>query len=218
MKTLPILFALSSAALFAAPFQNGGFELPGTSSTVFLGAGDTFVTGWIHGGVNFVEYYSQAGQFGINPGEGTYFVGFGNNAGTNGTMSQIFDTSIGTTYNINYLLAVNGQAGPNPAQVALVQALDGSTILNSVTNSLTGSNGIYTNGLTLSFTATSSSTTLRFTDQTTLPNSASANWVLDGITVGAVAPSQVPEPATYVLMGLGLGVLSICRKRFCLGE
>src|SRR5258708_5150764 len=90
----------------AAPFTNGSFESPTSLSTVFLGPGDTFVTGWIHGGSSGSnsEFYTFTGQWAINAGAGTYYIGWGGNGATGGTMSQTFDTLIGTTYNVNYLL------------------------------------------------------------------------------------------------------------------
>jgi len=111
---------------------------------------------------------------------------------------------------VNYLLATQEYvgAGAPPTQLALVQALDalnGNSVLNSVTNSFNPVVGSWISGLTLAFVANSTSTTLRFTDQSTGTNDV--NWALDAVTVDVV-----PEPASYTLIGLGLGAIALFRK------
>jgi len=69
-------------------------------------------------------------------------------------------------------------------------------------------------GLTLTFVATSTSTTLRFIDQSVGGTNLSEgtfgiNWGLDDVTVLQVTP----EPSTYAILGLGLGILAVFRKR-----
>src|SRR6267378_805020 len=143
MKVLTLLFALDSGALSAGPFTNGSFELPGALGSTFLPNGSTFVTGWTHAGNNNGEFYTASGEWFINAGDGTHYIGWGSNSTTGGAMSQTFDTLIGTTYNVNYLLTTQQSTATPPVQVALVEALDGSTILSSVTNSFNQPAGIW---------------------------------------------------------------------------
>src|SRR4051794_24986725 len=185
----------------AAAFTNGSFESPAGNTVVFLNNGDNYITGWIHGGNNGGEFYSKTGDWGIAAGAGTYYLGWGASGAINGTLSQTFDTAIGTTYNVNYLLSTQQLAPPIPIESNKVEALDGSTVLNTVTNDFNQNAGIWLSGNTLSFVATSTSTTLRFTDLTTSGNSVPVNWTLDDVTVDAVGagPVGAPEPTTYLL-------------------
>ncbi len=88
-----------------------------------------------------------------------------------------------------------------PMQSDLVEALD--------SNALIQSQGVWSNGLTLAFVATSTATMLRFTDQTTAEGAPLVNWGFDNVTVDAV-----PEPSTFVFLGAGLVLVGVCRKQF----
>src|SRR5258708_29095252 len=149
MKIVTLRFGFGSGVLSAGRFTNGSFELPGAAGSPFLTNGSTFVTGWTHAGNNGGEFYTASGAWAINAGDGTHYIGWGSNSTTGGAMSQTFDTLIGTTYNVSYLLTTQQSGATPPVQVALVEALDGSTILNSVTNSFNQDNGIWNNGRTL---------------------------------------------------------------------
>src|SRR5260370_31840230 len=95
----------------------------------------------------------------------------------------------------------------------MVEALNGAAVLNSVTNSFNQANGIWNAGTTLSFVAASPSSTLRFTDTTSGASSFAVNWGLDGVTVAMVGGGTVPEPSASALIGLGLGVRGLLRKK-----
>jgi hypothetical protein len=219
----PLLWALAAVVAtatlgIASPFTNGDFESPGGAGVnFFLPNGSTFVTGWTHGGNDGGEFYTSSGVWGINAADGTHYLAWGASGAINGTMSQTFDTVAGTTYNVNYVLTTQQLGPPIPIESNLVQALDGATVLNSVTNEFNQNAGIWNSGATLSFVAASASTTLLFTDTTTAVNSGPVNWGLDSVTVDAAGPvgtPGAPEPATYGLIGLGLTVLTVCRKKF----
>jgi len=204
---LMVVFLTGVSVIQATPFTNGSFESPAGATSVFLGASDTYVTGWTHVGNPAGEFYTKSGDWGISAGDGTYYIGWGANGSTGGMLLQTFDTLSGTMYTVNYLLTTQQFGGTPPIESNLVEALNGSTVLNSVTNSFNQGAGIWNAGATLTFTATSASTTLRFTDTTTATNSVPVNWGLDAVTVSGNA-SNVPEPSTSGLVGLGLTTLA----------
>ncbi|MBL8174790.1 MAG: DUF642 domain-containing protein, partial [Bryobacterales bacterium] len=171
------LAALLGFAAFAqaAPFTNGSFESPGGSTTE-LGVGSTHVTGWVHGVTSGAEFYTTSNHFSIPAGDGTHYITWGGVGIVGGTLSQTFDTTPGTTYAVNYLLTTQQFFAPIlPVQSNSVQAFDGATLLNSTTNSFNMAAGVWLAGNQLTFTATSASTTLVFTDTTTPQNSPPIN-------------------------------------------
>lgn len=199
----------------AAPFTNGSFESPGGSTTTLV-IGSTHVTGWIHGVNPFAELYSQSGIFGIAAGDGEYYITWGGSGATGGTLSQTFDTTPGVTYAVNYLLTTqqNGSA-VLPVQSNSVQAFDGNTLLGSTTNSFNMAAGNWLAGNQLTFTATSGSTTLVFTDTSDGQVADSLNWGLDAVTLAEVPGSggDVPEPTTYGLVAMALGMIGFARRK-----
>jgi hypothetical protein len=114
-----------------------------------------------------------------------------------------------------WLTTLELEDGPFPDQVAFVGAYDGGTELASELNILNAAPG-WNPGRTLAFVATSSSTTLRFIDQS-LPGTSDGsfgpndtfwtNWGLDNVTLAT------PEPGTYALLGLGLSVLALFKRK-----
>ncbi|MEO5922195.1 MAG: PEP-CTERM sorting domain-containing protein [Bryobacteraceae bacterium] len=151
-----------------------------------------------------------------NPVGGNYF-GFGASGATGGTLEQTFDTDVGVTYIVTYWLTTQELAGDSlPLQQAYVEARDGSgpgaNTLGSQLNLLTQAAGWF-QGQSLTFTATTTSTTLRFIDQTDADLVGNAafmvNWGLDNVAVDVATP----EPGTYGMLALGLGALALFRKR-----
>jgi hypothetical protein len=199
-----------------AAFQNGDFESgPGTFDIVTSADAPT---GWIPGGtLGNAALFNQTNQFGVIGIVGPRSVGFGGNGATGATLSQTFDTLAGQTYNVNYFVTSQQGIGAT-LQTALVQALNGATVLGSVTESvpslLAGESFHWYAGPTLTFVATGPSSTLRFTD-TSSPVAAGGccNWALDGVTVAAQVVAAVPEPQTYAMLFAGLVVLGFMTRR-----
>ncbi len=209
-----VWFALliSAAALsWAGPFTNGSFESPGVfeGAATQLDNGSTYVTGWLHQGIDDGEFYTNGSVWGIAAGHGTFYVGFGAFGLTGGQLLQTFDTTPGQVYAVDYLVTTQELEGVLPDQAALVEALDGASVLASVSNTINTPAGVWVNGLQLRFTATSASTTLRFTDTTLFANGGSLNWGLDNVSVAAA-----PEPGSYALIGLGLSVIALRKRAF----
>jgi hypothetical protein len=196
---------------FGGIFQNGSFENPGLGGAGFLGLNcPGIVTGWVHAnncGAGS-EILTASGNYGLATLDGGQYITWGGNGGTGGTLQQTFDTTAGASYFVNYLIAIQQNTGPG--QSMKVEALDGINLLNSAA----ADNFLFltwTPGPTLNFTASSTSTTLRFTDTTSLANSSAANWGLDAVTVQS-NQSGVPEPGSAFLLGAGLAALLLASR------
>jgi choice-of-anchor C domain-containing protein len=162
-----IVFGLVAAlvlapATMAAAFTDGSFEngtyVDGGSGFQQLDAPNTSIDGWTvaDGSVDWIETYWAAG-------EGTKSIDM--SGAEAGTLSQTFDTTIGNTYTVSFLLAGN-PAGP-PALKTLDVSATGGTLAH-YTFDVTGTD-VTTMGWTLetySFLATSPSSTLNFISTT----------------------------------------------------
>lgn len=228
-----LLWALTLGGLpvaSAATFFNGSFETPGAPVSPwnpgirYLGneSLDGSGTGWIHTGTaipdsQFGDFYTNGlgGLWTLAAQEGTYFIGFGASGFNGGTLTQTFDTQVGQTYLVTYwLTTLELFTPPYPEQRAFVEVRDADDVqLVSALNFLPQGPPGWGQGLTLQFTATSTSTTLRFIDQSiggSGPGNGTfdINWGLDNVNVSAI-----PEPGTSAIFALGLGILGIFRKR-----
>jgi hypothetical protein len=195
-----------------SPFQNGGFESPGLGGAGFLGLNcPGVVTGWVHNnncGAGS-EILTASGNYGLATLDGGQYITWGGNGAIGGTLQQTFDTAAGVVYTVNYLIAIQQNTGPG--QSMKVEAFDGSILLNSAA----ANNFLYltfTPGPTLTFTAGSTSTTLRFTDTTSLANSGPANWGLDTVTVQSNQVAGVPEPGSALMLVAGLAALILAAR------
>jgi hypothetical protein len=168
------------------------------------------VTGWVHNNNCSAgsEILTASGNYGLATLDGGQYITWGGNGAIGGTLQQTFDTAAGASYTVNYLIAIQQNVGVG--QSMMVEAFDGITLLNSA-----AANNFqfptFTPGPTLTFTASSTSTTLRFTDTTSLANSAAANWGLDTVTVQS-NQSVAPEPGSALLLAAGLAALLLASR------
>lgn len=206
-------------AATAAQFSNGDFESPGVAPGVFVSISDIPAlapTGWTTGGTTtYAAMFYENNVFGVIGLAGPSAIGFGGNGTTGSTLSQTFDTVAGTSYTVNYFVTAQQGVG---AQSVMVQAFNGALMLGSSSGAIPafGDSEWYHwfAGPSLSFLASSSSSTITFTDTSNDVLSASTNWALDGVTVEAgVGVPPVPEPSTYALMIAGLGIIGFMARR-----
>lgn len=215
LAVLLMTLAGIGGGLQAAPFQNGSFESPGGATTTLV-IGSTHATGWTHGVNPFAEFYTLSNHFGIVAGDGSYYITWGGSGATGGTLSQTFDTTPGVTYAVNYLLTTQQFGGAIlPVQSNTAQAFDGVTLLGSASNSFNMVAGDWQAGNQLTFTAVSGSTTLVFTDTSDGAVADGINWGLDAVTLAEVpgGGGGVPEPGTYGLVAMALGVIGLARGK-----
>ena len=183
IKKTILLFAFGGSAAFATAFQNGGFEAPSLSSSPSF---VTVPTGWVkvdptNSGL-FSQLYITFGLPTLNR-EGVQAYGFGGNGATTGSLSQTFDTVTATNYDVSFQYVI--QQGFEFEDLK-VEVIDGATVL--ATNSIRFNNRAWATS-TLSFTAASAATTLRFSDITGAVDpglGGSTNWALDAVTVNGV--------------------------------
>ncbi len=214
-----LFLTLGSTVLFAGPFQNGGFESPVLIvSPNFL----TVPTGWAKfdpsGNGLFMQTYSTFG-LPTTGGQGIQAFGFGGNGVTTGSLLQTFDTLNGASYHVSFQYVIQQGSG---FEDLVAEMLNGavSAIGSNSAGCTVGSGGCLANSgrvqfnntawvtRTLDFTATSTSTTLRFSDFSgleTFGDHFTTNWGLDVVSVTQTsAVPGVPEPSTFTLMSLAL--------------
>ena len=207
MSTSPVprWISLVACTLFcaaqaqAAPFGNGSFELPGgpTTTRTIIGSGEN-LGGWVNGSQGTQVY--QAGHTdNIESQDEWFYVSFGHNGTTGGTLSQTFDTEVGATYDVNYHIAP--QQGLDPEQKAAAFVYDqanttSSGFLAGEINDVGTSAFVWTRGKPVRFVARSAQSTLMFQDLTPSGAGGGANWGVDNVTVVKATSGTPTVPTT----------------------
>lgn len=203
---------LASAGAFAAPFQNGSFEVGGPACNQFnIPAGSNFTPGWTVS-VGNIDWESSP-ACGWTPSNGSFSLDLVGAVGIGG-VSQTFNTTPGVTYTVSFDMA--GNFGGPPTVKPLTVTVDGVT--QSYTFDTTGHNGANMGWTTHTFTfvATSTSATINFVSDI---GSGNAGAALDNVSILPPGPPdavvQVPinDVGWAVALMLALaGALSLRRR------
>jgi len=183
----------SNAPPVVTAFANGGFEAPqiATNTTKDLLAGSMFLTGWTVGGTGGPVEVVNGILAGYAPYEGQQWLSFNSgNTAAGSSISQTFLTTAGQSYGISFAL---GSMGSGNVSMKVTVVGPSGTILAS--NTFTPPHDAW--GLDqLSFTASSSNTTLLFTD--TSVQTGAVDLVLDDVVVG-IAPVITLSPSNQTV-------------------
>lgn len=214
LKTSLLTLALLTCALgngWAQIVLNGSFETPvvtgndGNFET--YAEGSTTITGWTVGenGVNLFSYPLYGKDVAGRDGDQAVQLNGGVQNG-NGSISQDIATTIGQEYEISFLFSANPFANAGDTFNGTVFFGADSYDFSFTVASTDISSFTFVLGSFNSF-ATSTTTSLAFV-QTSGPSGSDQALVIDNVVVTAV-----PEPSTYLMLGLGLGSLFFLRRR-----
>ena len=198
LTTLSLMLAagLSAGGAHAVNLLvNPGFELPAGTGYISLPGGSAVITGWTTV-LNGVEWFSTA-----QAADGVMVVDLANYTYTGGGIEQTFATIAGQTYDLSFSLGTqqsSGRDGTAHIDVTVAGITTGYDVVNH-----TGS--LVWTAVTQSFTAVSTSTTLRFTN--------TQNPYLHFANVDAASVTAVPEPETYAMLLVGLGLVGFAARR-----
>jgi len=205
---------LSAASVASADVVNGNFEgTPGGGQINF----NTSETGWTVSNPSYFFVFpangaAVNGAYGpvslYGPPTGSPNGGFyvGSDPGfLNAAISQtLTGLTVGGLYEVSFYYAGAQQVGFNGAttegwHVSFGSSSQDTLLLNNVNNGFTGWNAV-----TMQFTATAATQTLSFLANGTASQGAPPFALLDGVKVTAV-----PEPATWAMMILGMGMVGL---------
>jgi hypothetical protein len=187
--------SVATLTVLGLPFINGSFEsishtpiAPATS--VALNTGDTWLTGWTVGGPGNGDVAVANGSAdGLTPYAGQQLIVFNANDTTpGGSLSQTIDTTVGQYYTVTFAV---GQVGSGNMSLTATAAATGNSFLAS--NYCVPTAGTWAL-FQLTFTATTSNTTLVFTD--TSLATVGVDAMLDDVTVTASEPAIPPSVVT----------------------
>lgn len=185
LKTAALAFALVTSGAHAA-LVNGNFETGDLTGYTVSQDGIGYV------GVDYVS-----------PNSGSFAAFFaGTDPRAQDTLSQTLDTEVGSLYSVRFFL--QNEFDANPDNMFTVRF--GDTVLLSLVNDA----GFAYKEFVTEVVATASRTSLSFTGY-----NAPTAYDLDDIAVARIepAPTDVPEPGTAALLGLGFaGIVGLRRK------
>jgi choice-of-anchor C domain-containing protein len=193
--------ALSAVPASAAPILvNGSFEIGppmGGFQDVDVLAGSSAISGWTVFGTS-IDYLGTpwdvpAGQHAIDlDGRESIFSG----------VSQTFATDIGQLYQVSFSLSGNPGGGPIVKEMlAMVGPYSAAYSFDTSGQTI---DALMWTPISFTFTANTAFSTLSFVSLTGTPNSYGA--LIDNATV-----QRVPEPATLMLIGVGIGFVVVAR-------
>ena len=212
MKTIRLVYFIAGVTLLSVPawslpvVLNGSFEQNVLASPFFGNAAT--VSNWTFAGVGdgphwAVGYVDGSGSVTV-AGAGNQFVtmGGGGTVGT-GTWSQLVSGfTIGQSYRLTFMLASETGADTNQVVSASILGVASQNFVAPVSGANYWRNW---GAFGLDFTAQNASETVQFSSTTV------RDVGLDN--VGISQNGGVPEPASWGLMGAGIGLLALLRHR-----
>jgi hypothetical protein len=212
------LFACGTAipAQAANLIVNGGFETPGSPGNPVLGAGSD-IGGWtVTGDPGNAVYYLRSDY--VEPGitfpahSGNFSVdltGAGNTSPTNGVFQSVA-TTIGSLYTLSFWVGNQAGFGGAVSGFYSTPSTAGLFINDTFVNNFTNANETAATAnwkqFTYGFTATSANTKIAFLNNTPVID----NYLgLDDVSL----TSAVPEPATWLMMIMGFGLVGGTMRR-----
>lgn len=212
MKKLIFAAAIATAAMTAAPAMaqnlivNGGFE-QSTSPTVTP-------TGWTS--VGHSDGVIPYASFGTPAYQGNYYYDFGGYGNSNGPAGdgifQTVATSAGTTYALNFGLSSENSSGGSSVLYVYFNDILAGTYTQAIDSRYTVFQKPFVTQ-TLNFTATSASTQIKFIQGANIGGTNGSNDpLIDGVSFAAVS-GAVPEPATWLMMIAGFGMIGGTLRR-----
>lgn len=177
------------------------------SGGVVNGSFESGTNGWMVTSTNGVAPAFDVVDF-QGTRDGLYALAFGDgNAAGNAIFSQSLATLAGGTHTLSFEYGAYGAASRQ--QRLQVEILNGTTVLASEVVTALGTGKFVASSTTfatrsLIFTADSSSTTMRFTDLTTLANSNSCDGMLDKVELLSPDPALVALQQAYVAQEFGM--------------
>lgn len=202
LGSLLLLHANATASLLT----NGGFELGALvndgNSTMTFSAGPTNITGWNAVGRQ-VSWIEAGNPFGLSAQDGSRFLDLtAYVAGPPfGGVTQTISTNAGQQYILSFFLGTYTLRWGGPP-VSIVASAGGTSQTFTVSTTSTASTWT---PFSMLFTASSANTAI------TLTGAAGFNYIgLDN--VGVDAGTVTPEPLSYALIAIGLGLLGLAGR------
>ena len=193
----------------AMDLVNGSFETAPPGNTILPG-GSMAIPGWMTAGEG-VEWFQSAGFGPAKDGVSVLDLAWFTSTGSpGGGIFQNLATSIGQRYSLTFYgttLSGAGRDGTGTIDALIDDALVGTLSLSNAKAFWTAADWTE---FSFEFTAASSLTKIGFRNQ---QNALQHFAILDGTSVTQMSPATVPEPAAWLLMIGGFGLVGAAARR-----